>query len=152
MRFGGELKSVRGQSVGEDSAGLQLVEKLATPLALFLEQQRKRSYQKETLVRGNKYKPQWREGLPRSSGRGGDEPQGCIWIFCHANRLTSRDKLDREKQSDNAKACKKWLPQRTHKKNFWTKFCAPLCMFSFKVRPKMLRFSFCNIIFILILL
>ena len=32
MRFGGELKSMRGQSVGEDSAGLQPVEKLATPL------------------------------------------------------------------------------------------------------------------------
>ena len=30
MRFGGELKRVRGQSVGEDLAGLQLVEKLAT--------------------------------------------------------------------------------------------------------------------------
>ena len=34
MRFGGELKSIRSQSVGEDYAGLQLVEKLATPLAV----------------------------------------------------------------------------------------------------------------------
>ena len=32
MLFVGELKSIRGQSVGEDRAGLQLVEKLATPL------------------------------------------------------------------------------------------------------------------------
>ena len=32
MHFGGELKSIRGQSVGEDHAGLQLVEKLAKPL------------------------------------------------------------------------------------------------------------------------
>ena len=32
MLFGGELKSIRGQSVGKDCAGLQLVEKLATPL------------------------------------------------------------------------------------------------------------------------
>ena len=48
MRFGGELKSIRAQSVGEDRAGLQLVEKLATPLALFLEQQRKRSYKRDT--------------------------------------------------------------------------------------------------------
>ena len=33
MRFGGELKSIRSQSVGEDRAGLQLVEieMLATP-------------------------------------------------------------------------------------------------------------------------
>ena len=30
--FCGELKSLRGQSVGEDSADLQLVDKLATPL------------------------------------------------------------------------------------------------------------------------
>ena len=30
--FWGELKSLRGQSAGEDSAGLQLVDKLATPL------------------------------------------------------------------------------------------------------------------------
>ena len=29
--FWGELKSLRGQSAGEDSAGLQLVDKLATP-------------------------------------------------------------------------------------------------------------------------
>ena len=33
MRCWGELKSLRGQSVGEVSAGLQLVEKLATPLS-----------------------------------------------------------------------------------------------------------------------
>ena len=39
-----------------------------------------------------------------------DEPQGCIWTFCHMNRLTSRDKFDREKQSINPKVCKKWLP------------------------------------------
>jgi len=32
MLFWGELKSIRGQSVGEDLAGLQPVEKLATPL------------------------------------------------------------------------------------------------------------------------
>ena len=32
MLFGGELKSMGGQSVGEDRAGLQLFEKLATPL------------------------------------------------------------------------------------------------------------------------
>ena len=31
--FWGELKSLRGQSFGEDSAGLQLVDKLATPLS-----------------------------------------------------------------------------------------------------------------------
>ena len=31
MRCWGELKSLRGQSVGEVSAGLHLVEKLATP-------------------------------------------------------------------------------------------------------------------------
>ena len=33
MRFGGELKSIRSQSAGEDRAGLQLVEieMLATP-------------------------------------------------------------------------------------------------------------------------
>ena len=34
MRFGGELKSIRIRSVGEDCAGLQLVEKLATHLAV----------------------------------------------------------------------------------------------------------------------
>ena len=33
MRCWGELESLRGQSVGEVSAGLQLVEKLATPLS-----------------------------------------------------------------------------------------------------------------------
>ena len=32
MHFEGELKSIRGQSVVEDRAGLQLVEKLAKPL------------------------------------------------------------------------------------------------------------------------
>ena len=32
MPFGGELTSIRVQSVGEDHAGLQLVEKLAKPL------------------------------------------------------------------------------------------------------------------------
>ena len=32
MLLEGELKSIGGQSVGEDRAGLQLVEKLATPL------------------------------------------------------------------------------------------------------------------------
>ena len=32
MHFGGELKSIQGQSVGEDRGGLQLVEKLAKPL------------------------------------------------------------------------------------------------------------------------
>ena len=32
MRFGGELKSIRGQSVGEDRGGQQLVDKLATTL------------------------------------------------------------------------------------------------------------------------
>ena len=48
MLFGGELKSIRGQSVGEDRAGLQLVEKLATPLALFLDHEQKRSYQRDT--------------------------------------------------------------------------------------------------------
>ena len=31
MLLEGELKSIRGQSVGEDRAGLQLVEKLARP-------------------------------------------------------------------------------------------------------------------------
>ena len=48
MRFGSELKSIRGQSVGEDRTGLQLVDKLATPLALFLEKKKKRSYQRDT--------------------------------------------------------------------------------------------------------
>ena len=33
MHFEDELKSIRGQSVGEDHAGLQLAEKLAIPLA-----------------------------------------------------------------------------------------------------------------------
>ena len=33
MRFGDELKSISGQSVGEEHAGLQVVEKLAIPLA-----------------------------------------------------------------------------------------------------------------------
>ena len=33
MRLGDELKSIRDQSVGEDHAGLQVVEKLAIPLA-----------------------------------------------------------------------------------------------------------------------
>ena len=32
MLLDGELKSIGGQSVGEDRTGLQLVEKLATPL------------------------------------------------------------------------------------------------------------------------
>ena len=32
MPFGGELTSIRVQSVGEDRAGLQLAEKLAKPL------------------------------------------------------------------------------------------------------------------------
>ena len=48
MRFGGELKSIRGQSVGEDRTGLQLVDKLATPLALFLDHEQQRSYQRDT--------------------------------------------------------------------------------------------------------
>ena len=33
MRCWGELKSLRGQSVGEVSAGLQIAEKPVTPLA-----------------------------------------------------------------------------------------------------------------------
>ena len=48
MRFGSELKSIRGQSAGEDRTGLQLVDKLATPLALFLDHEQKRSYQRDT--------------------------------------------------------------------------------------------------------
>ena len=48
MRFGSELKSIRGQSVGEDLTGVQLVDKLATPLALFLDHEQQRSYQRDT--------------------------------------------------------------------------------------------------------
>ena len=56
MRFGGELRSIRGLSVGEDRAGLQLVEKLATPPPpwLYSLNNNENGVTKETLVRGNK--------------------------------------------------------------------------------------------------
>ena len=57
MRFGSELKSIRGQSVGEDRTGLQLVDKLVRPW-LYSLIMNKNGVTKETLVRGNKYKPQ----------------------------------------------------------------------------------------------
>ena len=72
MRFGGEPKSIRGQSVGEDCAGLQLVEKLATPLALFLDHEQQRSYERDTGQR-QQIQSIVRRGASLGFGGGGGE-------------------------------------------------------------------------------